>query len=234
MCDRCYAKIRVAASKNKVSAHDQVSKVDQAGSTISTTTAPEQLNEPTQELSQNSSESQTLSPNICSSSTTASLENDSESSYVPSDANDQNLKEEYVTMPFDRVAATKACCFICRSNQDLMDVLLESRIQVFAKRLLFIPKRNRCCSEHLLRKRFLEGEIDKMEVYSNETEISKEELKVFLDKLSDKVDERFHDKIKDFSIFDERVKVLTGHYWEVFFHVKSRRNRKRSFTNSIK
>lgn len=53
-----------------------------------------------------------------------------------------------------------------------------------------------------------------MTIYSDESNIRSTGIKNFLDHLSDKVNERLHDKIKDFSISEERLKAFTGHTWE--------------------
>ncbi|XP_051171004.1 uncharacterized protein LOC127287892 isoform X2 [Leptopilina boulardi] len=79
---------------------------------------------------------------------------------------------------------------------------------------LFIPKRNRCCSEHIIKKRFYEEEFSNMLVVSTESEIDVDEFKKFINQLSNKVDARFHHKIGEYAISEERLKVLTGHTWD--------------------
>ena len=66
----------------------------------------------------------------------------------------------------------------------MYDVPFDARLQVFVKRRLFIPRRNRCCIDYIIKKRFYDNEISSFVIYSNESEIEIEELQKFLDVLS--------------------------------------------------
>lgn len=120
---------------------------------------------------------------------------------------------ETVKMPFNRVVASKKRCFICNSVQNLRDVPFDARIQVFMKNRIFIPKRNRCCKNHLLGKRFYDNELSEMTIFSNESEIEVEEVQNFMEKLSKNAVARVIDKIGNLDMSDERVKSLTGFTW---------------------
>ncbi|KMQ86993.1 vacuolar protein sorting-associated protein 13c [Lasius niger] len=132
-------------------------------------------------------------------------------SYVPAM---QTPSVEIIEMSFPRVIMSHAYCFICRSRDDIRDVPFEARMQAFVKRRIFIPRRNKCCNKHLIKKRFFEEEVAEIRVVSNECSIEVTEIKKFMDKLFNKVNARLHEHIGDYSISEERVKALTGHTWE--------------------
>ena len=119
-------------------------------------------------------------------------------------------------MPFKRVVSTRSNCFICYSREDLHDVPFKARMQVFIKKRIFIPRRNTCCSKHLLGGTyFFEEEIMKnIHWYSRECFIESSEWEKFLSKISDEVDVTLLKKIGNSSISEERVRVLTGVSWE--------------------
>ncbi|KMQ85209.1 reverse transcriptase-7, partial [Lasius niger] len=128
---------------------------------------------------------------------------------------------ECVEMPFNRVFISHAYCFICKSKTDLHDVPYAAQMQVFVKRRIFIPKRNRCCSKHLIKNRFYEDEVDQIQIFSNESSIEITELAAFMEKLSDEVDFQFHDHIGKYAISEERVKALTGYSWNDITIIKN-------------
>lgn len=118
-----------------------------------------------------------------------------------------------VCMSFNRVSINKNACFICHSKDDLHDVPFKARLQVFQKKFIFVPKRMRCCSKHLIGKLFFEDELTAIRIFSRECEIEVSEVERFLEQLSIDVDTRVIDKIGTMKMSDEKVKSLTGHIW---------------------
>lgn len=239
ICDKCYATLRAQKSKNQPNPSTSRQTIE----------VTEQLGEALSQCSvENSDHSEIPSEPASQHVSQCSME-DNDQSEVPSSGPDsQHLftssqqssepgsdyhysqdvtspKKDTVTMIMDRVCITKSQCFICKSTTGLIDVPFQARLQVFIKRRLFIPKRNRCCSDHLIKKRFYDNTILEFRVQSDESEIEIEELKTFLDSLSNKVDERLHDKIGEFSISSERLKVLTGYDWDTILELADMLNK---------
>ena len=132
--------------------------IDNSSHAIASTSIPQEVRqEEVVQLSQSSLEN---SAATSSSQISSQRENDS-SDYYPSDES-IGQERETMLMPFSRVISLKAYCFICKSKSNVEDVPFEARIQVFVKRRIFIPKRNRCCSKHLIKNRFYEDEVQAM------------------------------------------------------------------------
>ena len=70
---------------------------------------------------------------------------------------------ETVEMPFKRVAITHRRCCVCQKyfdeNATTTVVPIEARIQAFVSLKIYINKGNRCCSHHILKKRFISNEL---------------------------------------------------------------------------
>lgn len=128
---------------------------------------------------------------------------------------------EYVYLNFARVCKTHKFCFICKSTYNIQDVPFEARMQVFTARKIFIPKRNRCCSIHLINKRFYENEVSKINIFSKECSIEVSEVTKFLDKLSKKADSGLHEQIGNCVISEERIKALTGQTYENILEIEN-------------
>lgn len=96
----------------------------------------------------------TQSSEINSASSQSTITQNSQySEYIPSDQ-EQKTKNVTFLMPINRVCASKGYCFICKKTKDLIEVPIEARLQIFSKLQILIPKRNRCCSEHIIKKKF--------------------------------------------------------------------------------
>jgi len=64
--------------------------------------------------------------------------------------------DELIELPFDRLVAThKYCCICFKHDTKIKVVPLEARLQCFSRKRVFIPPGNRCCTNHLINKRFL-------------------------------------------------------------------------------
>ena len=101
------------------------------------------------------------------------------------------------------------CCF-CRNKNNLIRVPLNGRLQCFNKRRIFIPIGNRVCSEHLIKKRFFDDDLQLIEVYSNTSFLTAEEICLFLNKISDSASQTFLDKIKSAELTEKQLFSFTG------------------------
>lgn len=122
---------------------------------------------------------------------------------------------ETVEMPFKRVVATHAYCFICSSSKSRLLVFpLEARIDAFVKTQIYIPKGNRCCTLHMIKNRLYDDDLQKLRVLSNASIIEISELALYLEQLSLRCDSKIHDKIGDFTLSNDCIKAFTGLNWE--------------------
>lgn len=200
ICSKCFTNLRVARSRKLRSDKDRDHSAEPSGiPQIVIPPRPEQHDDNLGVVS--SSESSDL---ISSQS-----QNSTASEYVEVEP----INVPMVSMNFDRVIISKRFCFICHGNTNLVDVPFQTRMQVFQKKRIFIPKRNRCCVKHIIGKFLYEDELDVIRIHSRECEIEVSEVKRFLDKLSEDVDRRVIDKIGMMKMSDQRVKSLTGHLW---------------------
>lgn len=124
----------------------------------------------------------------------------------------ERKQHELIVMPFKRVSAShKFCCVCLEPNINYVVVPFKARIQAFIHSRIFIPKNNRCCSEHLFKERFYIYEIPKLMVSSNTCTIDPEELVQFLNTLPNSCNSSILDKTEDSDLFDERIQLLTGY-----------------------
>lgn len=123
-------------------------------------------------------------------------------------------EEDFVILPFKRVVSTHKYCVLCNSKTNIKTIPIEARYQAFVKRKIFIPKGDRCCPQHLIKNKFFEDELARLRVYSNTSVLSSEEVSLFLDLLSARVDAPLFNQIGDFTMPEEKLKVYTGLSWE--------------------
>ena len=129
---------------------------------------------------------------------------------------------EMVEMPFQRVTSThKYCCVCFAQPESLIVIPFQARLQVFIQTRIFIPYGNRCCAEHLIKKRFFIDDIQKLKIFSNTSSIDKRELTLFLNELSNACNNSILDRIEDSTLSDERIKSLTGYSIEQLSKLKS-------------
>lgn len=213
LCLKCYTNLRTARYR-KLRASTDTGTAEPSGSNFSSSISgsgqsggnpfviPPETVSP-ESISQNpaSSESSDL--------TSSQSQNSTISEYIPV----VPIRPPIVSMSFNRVIITKRFCFICHEDNELVDVPFQTRMQVFQKKRIFVPKRNRCCRKHLIGNYLYEDELNIIRIYCNECEIEVSELEKFLGILSDDVDRRVIDKIGTMKMSDQRVKSLTGHVW---------------------
>jgi len=91
---------------------------------------------------------------------------------------------------------------------------LKPEYKFFKKKRIFIPKGNRCCSIHIIKKRFFEDELNNMKIHSNFSKIEVSDLMNFVNQLSDNCNHELKNAVGDGSLSDERLKTFTGLTWE--------------------
>lgn len=121
---------------------------------------------------------------------------------------------EVVEIEFPRVVSTHKYCFLCGSSNKIVTVPFQVRQQIFARKRIFIPKGNRCCPTHLIKNRMYEDELQHLRISSTRSSIEVSDLKHFLDELSIRSEMEIVDKVGDYTLSDERLKVFTGMNWE--------------------
>lgn len=128
-----------------------------------------------------------------------------------------NYKEvdfQYTVMPIPRTISTHKYCFLCGAEKNLIIVPFEARMQSFIKMRIFIPNGNRCCRKHCIKKQFFEEELKYINIFSNTSSIEINELSRYLDQMSIMTESNLTNKIGDFTLSEERLKVFTGLTWK--------------------
>lgn len=204
VCSKCFASLRQAWSRKSRMGPKKFSGLNEGLLT--------KVNPPTE-----TTVAQRSISGLSSSSAVTDSEGLSSSQSQPSSSSAYSetvvIHPQTISMSFNRVRINNKLCFICNSSTDLRDVPFQARMQVFQKKFIFVPKRMRCCSEHLIGKLLFEDELNAIRVYSNECEIEVSEVERFLEQLSIDVDKRVIDKIGTMKMSDEKVKSLTGLIW---------------------
>ncbi|KAI4473668.1 hypothetical protein M0804_015242, partial [Polistes exclamans] len=119
--------------------------------------------------------------------------------------------EECIEIQIERTVATHRYCCVCNiSNTNLVLVPQDARTQCFIKRRIFIPNGNRCCRDHLIKKRFYEETLDRLKVFSNWSILRSSELTQLMENLVVNCDPTLLDKMDDFRISDEQLYIFTG------------------------
>lgn len=132
-----------------------------------------------------------------------------------------HLSDDFIEIPFQRVASTHKYCIICQKTTDLKTICLETRIQIFIKKQIFIPKGDRCCSTHLIGKYFYEEDISHLRIVSNTSTIEKTEFRLFFNELTSKSQSSIFDRMNELDMSEDQVKTLTGLSWENILNLRS-------------
>ncbi|KAH0546708.1 hypothetical protein KQX54_014027 [Cotesia glomerata] len=109
-----------------------------------------------------------------------------------------------------RTISTHGYCCLCNNTIDLTVIPQKALMQSFIKRRVFIPDGNRCCRSHLINKRFYDEALDLIRVHSNWTRISSVELSNMMENFSVECDSTLLDKMDDYRVSDEKLRVLNG------------------------
>nr|XP_034192559.1 uncharacterized protein LOC117609911 [Osmia lignaria] len=121
---------------------------------------------------------------------------------------------EHIEVPFSRVVTSHLYCFVCGSKRGIINVPFETRKQVFAMRRLYVPEGNRCCPSHLLNKRLYHNIIERLDIHSNSSLVEANELRNYFELIATSSDSEIENKVGDFTLSEELLKVLTGLTWE--------------------
>ncbi|XP_008553228.3 uncharacterized protein LOC103575255 [Microplitis demolitor] len=149
-----------------------------------------------------------------------------------------HLSDDFIEVPLQRVASTHKYCIICQKTTDLMTICLETRIQLFIKKLISIPTGNRCCSMHLIGNYFYKDDLLRLRIVSNTSNVEKTELTLFFNTLSNKSQSSIFDRMNELDMSEDQVKTLTGISWENILNLRSlltsmRDTRTRSVTQAL-
>lgn len=140
---------------------------------------------------------------------------------VENQSSDSN--EEIIELPFNRVRISHIKCCLCLGSQEKISVIPdEARVQVFRKYRIYIPKNNRCCQRHLIRKSLVESVIKQAEIFSNTSKLTASEVKLFLENISESSSKGIHYDVKKKWLSDEEVKVLTGYTWNILEKIEEK------------
>ena len=98
----------------------------------------------------------------------------------------------------------------CRNKNNLTRVPLTARRQCFKEMQIFIPNGNRVCTEHLIKKQFFDDDLELIQIYSNTSFLTADEICLFKKKNSDLASETFLDKIKSSELSEKQLSSFTG------------------------
>lgn len=104
--------------------------------------------------------------------------------------------KELIELPIKRTLISHTRCCVCSEKKNNLNVVPDvARKQLFKEKKIFIPKGNRCFSNHLIKKRFYEEDLNKIKVFSNSCKLEVSEITNLLDQMV--VDSNFeiHDKV---------------------------------------
>ncbi|KAK0169301.1 hypothetical protein PV328_012231, partial [Microctonus aethiopoides] len=121
---------------------------------------------------------------------------------------------EFVELGFPRIITTHKYCCVCGSLQNKAVIPFEARQQVFSTRRIFIPDGNRCCKDHLIKRRFYDEDIYKLRIHSNSSVIEVRDLEKLLGQLAISSDSSIIDQIGNHSFSEEQLEIFTGLTWE--------------------
>ena len=117
---------------------------------------------------------------------------------------------EWIPMPFNRAVATEAYCFVCGSAHGRKRASTAVRTQVFIARRLFIPKSNRICEAHLIHGKLSDEDIMRLELAAKSSLMDKEDLIAHFEVLANEAGATIKDKVGNFSLTYEHIKLFTG------------------------
>lgn len=114
---------------------------------------------------------------------------------------------EFVELGFPRIISTHKYCCLCGSSSNITIVPFEARKQVISKRRLFIPQGNRCCKNHIIKKRFYDKDINTFRIHSHTGVFEVNDLEKLLWQLAIGTDSSIIDKIGDHSFSEKQLGI---------------------------
>lgn len=112
---------------------------------------------------------------------------------------------DLIEIPFPRVVSTHKYCILCRSSHKIVTVPFEARQQIFSSKRIFVPK---------IKNRMYQDELEHIQIFSTKSSIDVDDLKLFLNQLAIKSESNIVDRIGDYTLSEERLKVFTGLIWD--------------------
>lgn len=145
---------------------------------------------------------------------------------------------ERIEVPIQRTVSTHKYCCLCSAATNLTVIPEEARMQSYINMKIHIPTGNRCCRTHLIKNRFYDEDLGLLKVYSNSSSVSPLELSKMMESLAIKCDSTLYDKLGDYSLSENQLRIFTGLNWENIIFLKdmmtSMRNRQtRSVTQAL-
>ncbi|XP_036143574.1 uncharacterized protein LOC118645866 isoform X2 [Monomorium pharaonis] len=127
---------------------------------------------------------------------------------------------EYIEIPIQRTLSTHKYCCICSSKINLTVIPEEARMQSYIKKKIYIPVGNRCCTNHLIKNRIFEEDLNLLKIYSNTTSLTGLELSKMMETLSIKCDSTLFNKVGEFNLSEKQLDVFTGLTWDNIIQIK--------------
>ena len=117
--------------------------------------------------------------------------------FVPPSSHQKLPKStELIEMPYKRVVATEAQCFVCGSTKGRSRVSPQLRVQVFLKRRLFVPKNNRCCESHLIQGVLCQEDLKELRQTANTSLMDKQEIAEYVEMLAEEAGPTLKNKVR--------------------------------------
>lgn len=143
-----------------------------------------------------------------------------------------DIDEQQIELPFERVIIShRKCCLCLKSDGNMVVIPDEARIQAFKKIRVYIPKNNRCCKHHLIRKVLIESLVREAKIFSKTSILSASEVELFVNNISDASSKGIHYEVKQKWLSDEEIKILTGFSWTIIEEIEKMLPSLRNSTN---
>ena len=96
----------------------------------------------------------------------------------------------------------------------------DARSQRYIKKKIYIPFANCCCKNHIIKTRIYEEDLSLLKLHSNTENLTAVELSKLMETLSIKSDSPLFDKLREFSLLEKQIKIVTGLNWENIIQIK--------------
>ncbi|XP_058804597.1 uncharacterized protein LOC131674731 [Phymastichus coffea] len=133
---------------------------------------------------------------------------------------DNKKEEETIELPYRRITSTHNSCCLCGKKSGFISVPFEARHQVFVEKQIFIPKGNRCCTIHLINKKFYADEINNLTVVSHSSLVTVDDITKLFQAFTVTSDRELHHRVGDFAISEKRIQTFTGLNWEQLIRLR--------------
>ncbi|CAH2088784.1 unnamed protein product [Euphydryas editha] len=128
---------------------------------------------------------------------------------------------EYVELPISRTVSTHKYCCVCNCEDNLTQVPEEAQLQTYLKRKIYIPTSNRCCRSHLIKKRFYDEDLNRLQVFSNYSSLTTDEIQKILNNVTSECTATVLDKCENHGLSEDQIKIFTGLSWDNISELRS-------------